>query len=73
MKNRKPRVGFMVATSHSGLIDEVGNPFPVMGMAERARRKLEELGIETIQFTEKGLISGEVKGDQVENYNPEED
>lgn len=72
MKNRKPRVGFMVATSHSGLVDESGNPFPVMGMAERARRKLEELGIETIQFTDKGLINGEVKGDQVENYNPEE-
>ena len=72
MKNRKPRVGFMVATSHSGLIDEAGNPFPVMGMAERARRKLEEHGIETIQFTDEGLISGDVKADQVENYNPEE-
>ena len=72
MEKRKPRVGFMVATSHSGLIDEVGNPFPVMGMAEKARRKLEELGIETIQFTEKGLISGDIKGDQVENYNPQE-
>jgi len=72
MKNRKARIGFMVATSHSGLIDEVGNPFPVMGMAERARRKLEGLGVETIQFTDKGLISGDVKGDQVEDYNAEE-
>lgn len=71
MQKRKPRVGFMVATSHSGLIDEVGKPFPVMGMAERARRKLVASGIDTVELIDEGLIKGDIKADQVEDYNHE--
>lgn len=69
MEKRRPRVGFMVATSHSGLIDELGKPFPVMGMAEKAQRKLVELGYETIELVDEGLIIGKIKGDQVDDYN----
>ena len=71
MKKRKARVGFMAATAHSGYVDVMGHPFPVMGMAERARRKLVELGYETVELIDEGFIKGEIKGDQVDNYNKE--
>ena len=69
MEIRKPKVGLMVATSHAGVRDELGKPFPVMGLAEKAQRKLVELGYETVELVDEGLIVGEIKGDQVEEYN----
>ncbi len=69
MEKRKPKIGFMVATAHSGYIDETGTPFPVMGMAEKVKRKLEENGVEVIELADEGLISGDIKGDQVDDYN----
>lgn len=68
MTKRSPRIGFIVATSHTGVYDELGKPLPVMGMAEKARRALTENRIETVTFRNKSLIDGEVKDDQVEQY-----
>lgn len=69
MKRRNPRIGFMVATSHNEYVDDTGTPFPVMGMAENALRKLEGLGCEAILYKGKRIVDGEVKGIQVPNYN----
>jgi L-fucose isomerase-like protein len=66
MKNRKPKIGFMVCTSHSDIRNEVGVPFAVQGMAEIAARKLEEKDVEVIRY--KKLVDGEVKGWQIDNY-----
>lgn len=69
MKKRKPRIGFMVCTSMKDITNPDGTPFPVMGMAEIAARKLEENNIEVIRYKE--LIKGDIKDWRVENYNRE--
>lgn len=66
MKIRKARVGFFVPTSHNGLIDDTGTPFPIMGVAEKLCRKL-EAQCEVIHFGH--LIEGEITGPQMANYN----
>jgi len=69
MNRRKPKIGFMVATSHNRTIDELGRPFPVMGMAEMALRALEREGCEAVLYKGKRIVDGEVKDIQVPNYN----
>jgi len=71
MKPRKPKVGFVVATSHNDYVDEAGNYFPVMGMAELAARRLEEKGCELVMFRNMRIVDGEVSDYQVPNYNRE--
>jgi len=71
MQPRNPKVGFFVACSHNDFIDEAGNYFPVMGMAEMAARKLEEKGCQLVMFRNKRVVEGEVANYQVPNYNRE--
>ena len=71
MEYRKPRVGFIVAHSHNGLVDQLGRPFPVMGMAENALRALEARGAEVILYKGKHFVEGPVTSTQVENYDQE--
>jgi len=69
MDPRKPKVGFVMVTSHNDYVDEAGNYFPVMGMAELAARQLEENGCELVMYKNKRIVDGKVEDYQVPNYN----
>ena len=69
MEYRKPRIGFIVAHSHNDFVDELGRPFPVMGMAENALRALEARGAEVVLYKGQRFVEGPVTGTQVKDYN----
>lgn len=62
VKPRKARVGYFVPTSHNGLIDDYGQHFPIMGVAERLHRQLEK-HCDVVSFGH--LIEGDITGPQM--------
>ena len=67
MSLRKPKIGFMICTSHVEVKNELGVIYAIHGMAEIAARKLEESGVKVIRYKE--LIEGDVKGWRVDDFN----
>lgn len=71
MKKRKPKIGFMTlcAPCHTELVDDLGRSFPTTGEAEMFARRFNELGCEVIHINENGVVSGDISGIQVPNFN----